>query len=315
MRIVSERRCGLPILRFSKAIELARNVKALLNLESGVTRGTVCEPEQQRVSARKLGRKGPAPLTAGGTPDFVIIGAQKCGTTFLYDLLSRNPHIEPAAKKEVHFFDRRFGKGVGWYWSHFPPPTWKEGQRSITGEATPYYLFHPHAARRMAEVVPQARLIVLLRDPVDRAYSGYHHQVRAGHETLGFEEAIETEETRLRGERARMLEDEQYASFDYQHFSYLSRGVYVDQLVQWSKFFGRDQMLVLKSEDLFDQVPHTLQSVLEFLCLPSWRPETSEPRLKGSYPPMNSDTRQRLRNYFEPHNQRLYEYLGVDLGW
>jgi hypothetical protein len=302
-------------LRFSTAIELARNIKAFLNLEGGVTHGIIREPEPQWTSARRLGKKDHVPLEAGGTPDFVIIGAQKCGTTFLYDLLSQHPQVEPAIKKEVHYFDRHFGKGVDWYRSHFPSPTWKEGQRSIAGEATPYYLFHPHAARRMAEIVPRARLIVLLRDPVDRAYSSYHHQVRAGRETLGFEEAIEAEETRLRGERERMLGDEQYASFNYQHFSYLSRGIYVDQLVQWSAFFSGDQTLVLKSEDLFDHVPYALRSVLSFLYLPSWIPATSEPRLKGSYRPMDSATRQRLRDYFEPHNRRLYEYLGVDFGW
>lgn len=305
----------MPILRFSTTIDLARSVKAFLNLQGGITRVAAREPEQPRGSARTPGKKGPATPKVGGTPDFVIIGAQKCGTTFLYDLLSQHPHVEPAAKKEVHYFDRRFDKSLGWYRSHFPPPIWKEGQRSITGEATPYYLFHPHAARRMAEVVPRARLIVLLRDPVDRAYSSYHHQVRAGRETLGFEEAIEAEEARLRGERERMLEDEQYAGFNYQHFSYLSRGIYVDQLVQWSKFFSGDQMLVLKSEDLFDRMPEALEPVLDFLGLPRWRSETSQPRLKGSYLPMNPATRQRLQDYFEPHNRRLYEYLGEDLGW
>jgi hypothetical protein len=249
------------------------------------------------------------------TPDFVIIGAQKGGTTFLYDLLGQHPHVQPAMRKEIHYFDRYFDKGTAWYLSRFPAPAWTDGRKSITGEATPYYLFHPHAARRMAQAVPQVRLIALLRDPIDRAHSGYRHQARQGRETLGFEEAIVAEESRLRGERDRMLQDEHYASFNYQHFTYLSRGIYVDQLMEWSKYFDGDQMLVLKSESLFNQTNHVLKSVLDFLGLPDWEPETAEPSHAYRYPRMRAATRQRLRDYYEPHNRRLYEYLGEDFGW
>jgi hypothetical protein len=249
------------------------------------------------------------------TPDFVIIGTQKGGTTFLYDLLGQHPNVQPAMRKEIHYFDRYFDKGTDWYLSRFPTPTWMDGRKSITGEATPYYLFHPHAARRMAQAAPQARLIALLRDLVDRAHSSYRHQARQGRETLEFEEALEAEETRLRGERDRMLEDEHYASFNYQHFTYLSRGIYVDQLMEWSKFFSRDQMLVLKSEDLFDQTENVLKNVLDFLDLPDWEPEATQPSHAYNYPGMSAATRQRLCDYFEPHNRRLYEYLGEDFGW
>ena len=249
-------------------------------------------------------------------PDFVIIGAQKSGTTFLYNLLTRHPSIEGTFEKEVHYFDRFFHRGIEWYRSQFPLPRLKVQRKVITGETTPDYLFHPHAARRMAKVVPQARLIVLLRNPVDRAYSHYHHQIRKGRETLGFEEAMEAEEERLRGERDKMLEDEHYNSFNYRHFSYLSRGVYVDQLLRWSEYFAKDQMLVLNSEDFFERAPETLKLVLNFLHLPDWEPETWKIRNKGSYEQeMNPATRRRLEEYFEPHNRRLYEYLGMDFGW
>jgi len=110
----------------------------------------------------------------GSLPDFVIIGAPKCGTTILYHLLTKHPHVEPAAFKEPHYFDRLFDKGTEWYRQCFPPSRQKDGQRTITGEATPGYLFHPHAPKRMARVIPEARLIALLRNPVDRTYSDYH---------------------------------------------------------------------------------------------------------------------------------------------
>ena len=167
--------------------------------------------EEQGAEATPDGRTTPRATdesAVGALPDFFIIGAKKCGTTFLYHLLGQHPHVEAAKKKEIHYFDHHFSKGNDWYRSHFPPPTWKEGRRSITGESSPYYLFHPHAARRMAGVVPRARLIVLLRNPVDRAYSHYHQEAGRGHEPLTFEEAIEAEEARLRGERDRMLEHE-----------------------------------------------------------------------------------------------------------
>ena len=91
----------------------------------------------------------------------------------------------------------------------------------------------------------------------------------------------------------------------------------MDQLLRWSKFFSEEQMLVLRSEDLYERTPDTLKLIQDFLHLPDWQPE---PRVltkksKNKYPRMNPATRRQLEDYFEPHNQRLYEYLGVDLGW
>ncbi len=234
----------------------------------------------------------------GALPDFVIIGAQKGGTSFLYYLLTRHPLVEPAARKELHFFDQpeRFNSGAGWYRRCFPQAGLKDGRRSITGEATPSYLFDPPVAKRMAEVVPQARLIALLRNPVDRAYSHYQMQVKRGTEPSPFEEAIEQ-----------------------QHTSYVSRGIYVDQLLRWFTFFGKEQMLILKSEDFFERPVETLKVVLTFLDLPDWQPEASElhrRRYTGTYKQkMDPSTRRRLEAYFEPYNQRLYECLDVDFGW
>jgi len=135
----------------------------------------------------------------GALPDFAIIGVGKGGTTFLYHLLTRHPYVEPAAAKELHFFDNLAEQeGVEWYRQCFPVPKWKDGRRTITGEAAPY-LPHPLAPQRMAKVVPRARLIVLLRNPVDRAYSQYHKEIRYGRETRTFEEAVEAEKAQLLG--------------------------------------------------------------------------------------------------------------------
>jgi hypothetical protein len=229
----------------------------------------------------------------GALPDFVVIGGKKCGTTFFYHLLTQHPHVEPAASKELHFFDALFDEEtVEWYRRCFPVPKWENGRRTITGEATPY-IASRHAPERMAEVVPGAHLISLLRNPIDRAYSDFQQVVRKGREPRTFEEAVGDETS-----------------------EYLTRGVYVDQLLRWSEFFDREQMLVLKSEDFFERPTDILSRVLDFLDLPGWQPEEAEVRNRGTYTEnMDPATRRRLKEYFEPHNRRLYEYLGADLGW
>jgi Sulfotransferase domain len=244
----------------------------------------------------------------GALPDFVIIGGKKCGTTYLYDLLGRHPLVQRAASKELHFFDALFEEGAEWYRQCFPAPRWEDGRRTVTGEASPY-MAHRHAPERMAQVVPQARLIALLRDPVERAYSDYQMVARKDREHKTFEETIGLENPAEEGDRVVLDKDSEY----------LARGVYVDHLLRWREFFPREQLLVLKSEDFFENPHETVKSVLDFLGLPEWEPVDEEleggKRNEGRYEEMNPATRRRLEEYFEPYNKRLYEFLGKDFGW
>jgi hypothetical protein len=186
----------------------------------------------------------------------------------------------------------------------------------VTGEASPYYFAHPSAPRRISEIVPSARLVLLLRNPVDRAYSHYHHEVRKGRETSSsLEEAIDREEQRLRGEMERMLADEDYYSFNHHRYSYLSRGIYIDQLRVWADFFPKEQILVLESEDFFADTPVVFKQVVEFLNMPDWELREYRNYNRANNPEMESATRKRLIKFFEPHNMELYEYLGRDLDW
>src|SRR5690242_6983741 len=154
-------------------------------------------------------------------PDFLIIGTQRGGTTSLYHYLEAHPCIGPSTTKEIHFFDRRVNKGIAWYRGHFPTRIEKyyverlHGRAFITGEASPSYLFHPHVPRRIAKVLPHTKLIILLRNPIDRAYCQYYHSLELGYETLSFEEAIQGEEERTAREREKMLKDEGYESYAY----------------------------------------------------------------------------------------------------
>jgi hypothetical protein len=251
----------------------------------------------------------------GALPDFVIIGEKKCGTTFLYHLLGKHPLVEPAASKELHFFDVHFDEGIEWYRRCFPPPKRRGARQTVTGEATPY-MSNRHAPGRMAQVVPEARLIALLRNPVERAYSDYQMVARKGRENETFEEAMRAVAKAHPpdgegGDRA--------GSRDGRH-RYLFRSVYVDHLLRWMEFFDREQLLVLKSEDFFENPRETLEVVLEFLGLPEWEPEASEleggKRNAGRYEKeMDPVLRKRLEEYFEPHNRRLYDFLGTDFGW
>lgn len=274
--------------------------------------------EEQRAGSAPYSRsalQATGESETGALPDFLIIGGKKCGTTSLYHLLTYHPYVERAAAKELHFFNSLFEEGIEWYRRCFPPPRWRDGRRTITGEATPC-LSHPLAPERMAEVVPQARLIALLRNPVDRTYSDYHHRIRLGRETRTFEEAIEAEQTWLLSKEDKTSEHRHSAGHEF--YKYLTGSIYVDHLLRWSRFFAEEQMLVLKSEDFYEHPRETLKFVLNFLDLPDWEPETWEirNRNKGPYEQqMNPATRRRLEDFFEPHNQRLYEYLGVDFGW
>jgi hypothetical protein len=193
--------------------------------------------------------------------------------------------------------------------------TWRSGVRCQTGEATPYYLFHPLAAERIAETLPSIKLMMVLRNPVERAYSHYLHEVGLGIEHLSFEQAIDEEPRRLEGESERIASDHMYPGFKHQHFSYLARGIYCDQLVRWFSLFPRERFLILESERFWADPRTSHVTVLRFLGLPPI-PLPDYPQHNKSEPSkMSSPTKDMLRDYFAPHNERLYGLLGEDLEW
>jgi hypothetical protein len=247
-------------------------------------------------------------------PSFLILGTAKGGTTSLHRYLEEHPCVSSTLKKEVHFFDRFFDKGLPWYKTYFP----LQYRNLIAGDSTPYYLLYPHAPKRALACVPNAKLIVLLRNPIDRAYSFHNMNFKRPDvdEPLSFEEAIKAEPERLAGEMEKMIADETYVSYNYEHYSYLTGGTYIEQLKNWCKFFSKEQMLILKSEDLFRDPASIYQQVLEVLGLPIWNLKAyknANPREYSS--PLSSETRSCLTEYFQPYNEALYKYLGVDCHW
>ena len=237
-------------------------------------------------------------------PDFIIIGTQRGGTTSLYRYLSEHPGIGSAWRKEVHYFDRHYEHDMDWYLAHFP----KRGKFEMVGEASPFYLFHPEVPRRVRDTVADVKLIALLRDPIDRAYSQFQMTTRRGIESLSFEEAIEREPERLAGSDA--------SGLAWRQFSYLTRGHYDEQLQRWFSLFPRERFLILKSEDFYTTPEPILHETQEFLGVDRASPEEFKPYHLTDYgAEMDPATRTRLREHFAPHNERLYELLGRDLGW
>jgi hypothetical protein len=257
-------------------------------------------------------------LTPGALPDFLIIGAQKAGTTSLASYLAAHPCVVAPRWKEAHFFDLNYEKGIDWYRSIFPVGVRARvgsrfrGRRLQTGDSTPYYILHPWAAARARDLLPKAKIVILLRDPVDRAHSHYHHEVRLGKETLTFEEAIDAEDSRIAGEARRLAVDPYYTSFNYQHFSYLERGIYSHQMMRWLKFYPPSQILVLSSELFFASPDVEYRRVLKFLGLPEWKLPAYPAEHVGTYAPMSKATRKRLREFYAPHNQTLRQQLNSD---
>jgi Sulfotransferase domain len=245
-------------------------------------------------------------------PDFVIIGAQRGGTTSLHAYLSAHPQVITPVTKELHFLTDRYERGLDWYLGQFPgefPPG------VITGEATPYALFHPLAPRRLLEIAPAAKSIVLVRNPVERAYSHFLLERSRGEESLDFTAALDAELERLDGEEARLARDPAYVSHPHKHASYVARGEYVRQLERWFGVFPRDQILVVRSEDLYERSAETFACVADFLAIdPDLNiPFTAHNQTSGS--PLDPTIRRRLSEHFAPFNARLADLLGWDPGW
>ena len=255
-------------------------------------------------------------------PDFMVVGAQRCGTTSLYKTLVQHPHVLPAGlHKGVHYFDTDYQRGAGWYRSHFPTKAWarlvqrRTGTWPVTGEASPYYMFHPLVGERIAADLPEARLVAILRDPVERAYSAYTHERARGFETLSFEEALAAEPERLAGEEERLRRDPTYVSSAHQHNAYLARGRYVDQLERLEASVGRERLLVVDFDDLSMDFARTFGEVLDFLGLEQWLPETFEQKNARPRSKLDPDLRDRLRADFEPYDERLAAWWGRTPGW
>ncbi len=255
-------------------------------------------------------------------PDFVIIGVHKGGTTSLYDYLAQHPQVVPAIEKEVHYFDRRYdGRDIS-YRASFPNSL-RMGEvrrrygRALTGEASPYYISHPHIPARVQAMTPSVKLVALLRNPVDRVVSAFHHNRRRtpNEPLVSLEDAVERELSTLLDEQQRIIDDERYPDFEYAWHCYLTRSIYVDQLRWWHACFDPDQLLVIQSEQLSSDPAGVVGTVQNFLGLDEWTLDEFERQNTNVYPDVDRGLRRDLVEFFSPHNERLFEYLGQRFDW
>ncbi|HYK32135.1 MAG TPA: sulfotransferase [Streptosporangiaceae bacterium] len=245
-------------------------------------------------------------------PGFLIIGAQRCGTTSMYRALSSHPAVRKAVlHKGVHYFDMNYERGIGWYRAHFP----LAAAGRLTFESSPYYMFHPLAAERIAADLPGVKLIVLVRDPVERAYSAHAHELARGFETESFERAIELEPARLDGEAERITASPGYLSHSHQHHAYLARGQYVEQLDRLGRMFGPDRIHVVDSGDFFGKPEPVYDSVLEFLGLPERGYPAFERHNARPRSPIPGGLRAKLDEHFLPFDERLVSWLDRVPSW
>jgi hypothetical protein len=238
-------------------------------------------------------------------PNFIIIGCQRCGTTSLYTYLAQHPQILTPIKKEMDFFSWHFDRGIDWYLAHFPPMP--PGEQFLTGEASPSYFDSREAPERLYSLFPEAKLIVLLRNPVDRAISQFYRLTGLNWEARSLDRVISDEIERLNQNPEYIIGEEPG--------NYLARGRYIEFIKKWRAFFPREQLLILKSEDFYAGAAATVKQVLEFLDLPEYQLSEYQNANPGSYPPVNQSIRDWLRDYFRPYNQQLEEYLSTNFNW
>ena len=254
-------------------------------------------------------------------PDFIIIGAQRAGSTSLFNYLAQHPDISPAWRKEIHFFDKsNYSRGLTWYRSHFPMSANRtirrlQGRNLVTGEATPAYLMDPRVPQRIHHMLPDVKLLIALRNPIDRAFSQYRRNRAMGWEDRSFREAIELEPSRLAAERRKHGTDDAFQQFSHVHHSYLLRGHYAEQIARWRSRFPSERIYIVCSEEMYSSTHRIIDDVFRFLGvrgieLPGYTRFNASESAE-----LDPDLRAELARYFDPHNKQLYELYGRDLGW
>lgn len=257
-------------------------------------------------------------------PSFLIAGGQRCGTTSLHRALIAHPLVAgPVFHKGINYFDLNYERGMRWYRGHFPTQSSAIRRAALAGgsgepvamESSGYYLYHPLAMARIARDLPGVKIIVMMRDPVERAYSAYKHEVARGFESESFERALELESSRLKGEVERLRTEPGYESYSHRHHAYLERGYYVEQLHTISALIGRERMYAVESEEFFAAPEETYAKILEFLELPVVLPPEFERHNARPGSDLDPALRRRMEQHFAPFDEKLAMLLGRTPAW
>ena len=250
-------------------------------------------------------------------PDFFVIGAGRTGTTSLYHYLSQHPSLSKSAYDELGYFNDNYHLGEYWYRSLFPSIFTKymiklKTNHFMTYDVTPSYVRGPWNAKRIKKLFPNTKLIIVLRNPVDRTYSHYHLAEQFG-ETRSFEEIIKEDMNNILNWNIDSKDDRYFATKVEK--SFLARGFYAEQLSVWFKLFSKNQIMIVSSEKLSSDTKNTMNNIFQFLNLPKFEIPNTKKVNVSQYSKMNSDTRKLLINFFKPYNKLLYNFLGVNFDW
>lgn len=255
-------------------------------------------------------------------PDFVIVGAQKAGTTSLFHYLQQHPRIAPPSSKEVHYFDYNYHRGENWYRAHFPTTADKAklekrlGETVLTFEASPYYMYHPLAIERMRADLPGCKAIAMLRDPVARTYSHFWHEANKDQDDRSLEDAIEREPERLAGEAEKIRDNPEYHSYAHQHFSYVDRSRYGAQVQRLHDVLGPQNVCLVKSEAFFADPAAETERVFRFLGLEPAEGIDYAPQNVGSYADrIPAETMARLKDLLAEDYALLRRIGGEQFDW
>ena len=253
-------------------------------------------------------------------PDFLVIGAKRCGTTSLYQHLSEHPCISRSPRDNIGFFNENYHLGINWYKSLFPTVFYKKKMESknkhcLFFDVTSTYMEEELTAKNVYEVNPNQKIIVILRNPVDRAYSHYHVNVKEKSEKRSFEDAIFEEMNRIKSERIIQNKNKNLRVFTPNNIHYLKKGFYALQLKSWFKIFPREQILVLSTEEFQEDQNLIYKKIFDFLNIPNMKIKSTEKMEKGNYIPMKHDTRNLLLDYFRQCNHELFELINSEFDW
>ena len=248
-------------------------------------------------------------------PDFLIIGAEKGGTDTLFAQLLQHPQISSPLRTSLHYFEGNYNKGELWYRAHFPLAL--SSDKTITGEKSTFYIYDPRAPKRIHALIPQVKLIVLLREPVQRAISQYFHYKNKGHESMPIADAFEKEEERISHYLQNISASSLYpAGHPLKVFSYKSRGYYAEQITNYFQYFSQNQIHIEKSEDYFANPLKSLKNIYNFLNIDSdFEPKNLAPLNVGRKKNVSKEFVDGLRDHFKPHNERLSELLNKRIMW
>lgn len=235
-------------------------------------------------------------------PQFLIIGAQKGGTSSLFYYLKTHPQIKRSIKKEIHFFNIFYDRGLRWYLSHFP----SKSDKYITGEASPDYIFHPESPKRVYRLNPNMKLIVLLREPIERAYSAYQMNRRLG---------IDPRETFMEAVSFELNHKDKKSTvynYDRHNFFYLERGKYAQQLSTWLTYFAKENLLIVTSQRLFNNTKNVISDVHKFLEIDSIQPASLKAMNVGEYQPLPEELHSSLSDHFKKDLKMLKDQWNID---